>query len=146
MPTKFDQFVAGGAPIAGDIVVGLRNGLNTQFNFPALPQTGWVTISVSQTLPPDMGYFIASVVPTNYALPTTISVGQIIEIVNISPSTFTLTQSAGQYIEIGSQTSTVGVAGSATSNLKGDSITLVCSVANVGFIALNGVGGIWTIT
>jgi hypothetical protein len=145
MPTKFSQFVAGGAPIAGDIIVGLRNGLDTQFNYPALPSLGWSTISVSQTLSPDSGYFIASLVPTNYALPTTIAVGQIIQIINLSPSTFTLTQSAGQYIEIGSAISTVGVAGSATSNASGDSITLVCSVANVGFVALNGVGGIWTI-
>ncbi len=145
MPTKFSQFAAGGAPIAGDIVVGLRNGIDTQFNYPSLPNLGWSTISVSQTLFPDSGYFITSAIPTNYALPTVVAVGQIIEIVNLSPSTFTLTQSAGQYIEIGGAISTVGVIGSATSNASGDSITLVCSVANFGFVALNGVGGIWTI-
>lgn len=146
MPTKFDQFIVGGAPVAGDIIVGLRNGLNTQFNFPATPQLSWFVIFVSQTLVPDTGYFIASVIPTNYALPTTIAVGQIIQIINQSPTTFTITQGAGQFIEIGSAVSTTGVTGSVTSNRSGDSITLVCSEANVGFIALNGVGGIWTVT
>jgi hypothetical protein len=146
MPTKFSQFNPGGAPIAGDIIVGLRNGLDTQFIFSGLPTLSWLTISASQTLSPDVGYFITSVIPTNYALPTVIAVGQIIQIVNISPSTFTLTQSAGQFIEIGGAISTVGVAGSATSNASGDSITLVCSVANIAFTALNGVGGIWTVT
>jgi len=146
MPTKFSQFNAGGAPIAGDIIVGLRNGLDTQFTFPATPTLDWFFIFVSQVLMPDTGYFIGSVIPTNYALPTTIAVGQIIQIINKSPSTFTLTQSAGQYVEIGSAISTVGIAGSATSNASGDSITLVCSEANLGFVALNGVGGIWTVT
>lgn len=145
MPTKFSQFNAGGAPIAGDIIVGLRNGLDTQFTFPATPTLDWFFIFVSQVLMPDTGYFIGSVVPTNYALPTTIAVGQIIQIISKSPSTFTLTQGAGQYIEIGDKISTVGVAGSATSNKNGDSITLVCSEANLGFTTLNGVGGIWTI-
>ncbi len=145
MPTKFSQFNAGGAPIAGDIVVGLRNGLDTQFNFPSLPQLAWLTIFLSQTLDPDSGYFIASVIPTNYALPTTIAVGQIIQIVSLSSSTFTLTQSVGQYIQIGDKFSTGGVAGSATSNKNGDSMTLVCSAPNIGFTALNGVGGIWTL-
>lgn len=32
MTTTFSQFQVGGAPVAGDIIVGLRAGVNTQFN------------------------------------------------------------------------------------------------------------------
>ena len=83
MPTKFSQFNPGGAPIAGDIIVGLRNGLDTQFTFPATPTLDWFFIFVSQVLMPGTGYFIGSVVPTNYALPTVIAVGEIIQIIRI---------------------------------------------------------------
>jgi hypothetical protein len=31
---KFDQFSVGGTPTAGDIIVGLRSGVNTQFTYP----------------------------------------------------------------------------------------------------------------
>lgn len=33
MSTKFSQFIIGGAAVAGDIIVGLRNGENTQFSY-----------------------------------------------------------------------------------------------------------------
>ncbi len=43
---EFSQFVDGGDLADGDIVVGLRSGLNTKFNFDATPGTGTAIVNV----------------------------------------------------------------------------------------------------
>jgi hypothetical protein len=44
---KFSQFVFGGPPVVGDVVVGIRNGINTQFDFSAFNGSA-LTITVNQ--------------------------------------------------------------------------------------------------
>ena len=69
MTTKFSQFPAGNNIIAGDVVVGLRNGINTQFIANYFPIQNWTTLTVSQALLPNEGYILANAAPASYSLP-----------------------------------------------------------------------------
>lgn len=146
MPTKFSQFIGGGAPIAGDIVVGLRGGVNTQFQYPALPTNPWSTLFVGQPLFIDEGYVLANAAPAVYTLPTVAAVGQIIQLVCVTAAQSTIQCNVGQGIAIGNLASTLGVGGSINSTSIGDSITLVCVFADFTFVSLGGPQGNWNIT
>ena len=147
MPTKFSQFINGGAPVAGDMFTGLRNGLNTLFSVvPApTPFLTWSTLVLGQPLVIDNGYFMDNPAPAVYTLPLVAPVGGLIQIINVSASTFTIAQNAGQSIRIGNAISTVGVAGNIQSLTPGDAIILVCYVANSSFVNLTAPEGIWPI-
>jgi len=145
MATKFSQFAFGGAIAAGDQVVGLRNGIDTRFLAPALPVLPWTVVVVGQPLAVNEGYIMNNPVPAIYTLPTVAAVGQIIEIVSITHSTVQIAQNAGQVILIGNMPSTQGVGGSITSTAQGDSIILLCVLANSLFVSLGGTQGNWNI-
>jgi len=144
--TKFSQFNTGGSLKAGDIVVGLRGGVNTQFFAPALPALPWQTLTIGQPLLINEGAFIVNSVPQNFLLPTTAIVGEILQIVNFSGIQFSITQAASQQIQFGSASTTVGVGGSITSTAIGDSITLICNLTNLGFVVLGAPMGNWIVT
>lgn len=78
------------------------------------------------------GYFSND--PANditFSLPTTAAQGTILEITNLQAAqNFTIAQAAGQSIQFGSVSTTVGVGGSITSNAIGDSLRMVCTVAD----------------
>ena len=73
------------------------------------------------------------------ALPTVAAVGDVIEITNLGGN-FQITQSIGQSINFGDDTTTVGVGGSITSMRIGDTIEVVCYFANTGFQVIGSVG------
>lgn len=145
MSTKFSQFNAGGAIVAGDVIVGLRAGVNTQFNAPALPVLPWSVIVVSQPLLINEGYFILNNIPQNFLLPVAANFGEILQIVNFSGVAFTITQSAHQQIQFGAQATTLGIGGSIQSTNIGDSLTLICNVPNTNFVLLGAPTGNWNI-
>jgi hypothetical protein len=145
MATKFSQFNFGNTVVAGDRVVGLRNGQNTIFNASALAVIPWNIVVVGQPLLIDQGYFIANGAPANFALPTLAPFGHILQIINVSGVPFTITQAAGQQINFLDKQTTVGVGGSIRSTKLGDSVTLICNIANQAFFLLNGPGGNWDI-
>lgn len=146
MTTKFSQFPAGNNIIAGDVVVGLRNGINTQFIANYFPIQNWTTLTVSQALLPNEGYILANAAPASYSLPTVMEFGQSIQLASITAQVCTITQAAGQQIQFGNLATTLGVGGSIATSAIGDSLTLVCTVANTTFIVLSGSMGNWTIT
>jgi len=141
--SHFSNFSAGGNLQPGDIIVGLRGGVNFQFNYPGLPTETWVNISISQTLAVNTGYYYTGGAPANLLLPPASIVGDIIQIVNFSPSTFTITQNVNQSITVGNQTTTVGVGGSLACTQPGDSIYLLCVVVNSDWISVGAPQGIW---
>lgn len=103
----------------------------------------WTTISASQTLVVDNGYFCVS--PGGaliLLLPAVSSVGSEIEVSLDGATSFTITQGAGQQIRLGNATSTAGVVGSITSTQQGDSIRMVCSVANLKWNILSAEGNL----
>lgn len=100
----------------------------------------WTFISASQTLAVENGYICGGGGALSLALPATSVVGDIIEITLDGSTSFTVTQSAGQSIKFGSSVTTTGVGGSITSTQQGDSIRMVCSVANLRWNILSCMG------
>ena len=92
----------------------------------------WSTITASQTLAVNHGYFCISaggalVLP----LPAASAVGDTIEVCLDGATSWQVTQGAGQQIRLGNLQTTSGAGGSLASTAQGDSIRLVCSVANL---------------
>jgi hypothetical protein len=146
MPTKFSQFNAGGAVVAGDQVVGLRNGQNTIFNAPSLPTVAWTVLSAGSPLSVNNGYIFINAAPASFSLPLVATVGQIIQVYSYTAQICTISQGAGQQIQFGINASTLGIGGSIATTSIGNSLTLVCLVANTIFGVLGGPQGLWTIT
>jgi len=73
-------------------------------------------------------------------IPDTAAVGDILKITNIGAGLFAIAQNASEYIQFGNVTTTVGVGGSITAIDAGDSIELVCTLANTGWNVLSSVG------
>lgn len=146
MFTKFSQFNNGGGILPGDLLTGLRGGINTVFNAPTLPIFNWQIITAPQVLEPENGYMMFIAAPTIFTLPAICGFGSIIQIMNLGPSTFTIAQNAGQQIGFGDLTTTVGIGGSIACTADGDGLTLICTVTNVAFQLLGGPQGNWVIT
>lgn len=143
---KWSQFNNVGAPIAGDIVVGLRAGQNVRFDFPATPQTGWTTLILGQQLAIDSGYIMDNPLAIICPLPLIAPAGSTIQIACIRTAMVTITQGATQQILLGNQTSTFGNTGSMNSTSIGDTITLLCALPNNLWVALDGPQGNWNLT
>jgi len=92
----------------------------------------WSAISASQALAVNSGYIcVAPGGALSLSLPATSIVGDSISVILDGATSFTITQGAGQQIRIGNVATTAGVGGSLASTQQGDSITMVCSVANL---------------
>jgi len=101
----------------------------------------WSRISASQTLAVNNGYFCVS--PGGalaLLLPAVSAVGAEIEVSLQGATSWSITQGAGQSITIGNQTTTVGVGGSLTSTQQGDTIRLVCQLANLTWTVMSSMG------
>lgn len=104
----------------------------------------WSVIAVNQTAVINNGYFCNKAGTLALALPAASAVGDIIEVSNINTATgIQFTQAAGQQIFIGNTSTTLGAAGTLTSSQVGDSLKLVCGVANTFWYAVSFVGN-WT--
>lgn len=75
-------------------------------------------------------------------LPTTAAVGSIVRVSLSGATSWQVTQAAGQSVRIGSNITTVGAGGSLTSTAQGDSVEIVCVVANTTFLVVSSVGNI----
>lgn len=76
-----------------------------------------------------------------FTLPPTSAVGDVIRVAQMNPSgSFMISQSAGQQIQLGNVTTTLGTGGSITSSAVGDSLELVCTVADTNFLVLSMMG------
>ncbi len=108
--------------------------------------TGLATVVVtgaSQALAAGNRYIINN--PGNavaLSLPATIAAGGEIEIVWQAATSWSISQNSGQAVRLGAAVSTTGVGGSVASNTAGDSVKLVCTVANTSFTATSAVGNL----
>lgn len=100
----------------------------------------WQTISTSQTLAVNNGYICVSGGALSLALPSTSSVGDVIEITLDGSTSFAVTQGAGQQIRFGAAQTTLGASGSLTTNAQGDALRLVCSVADTKWNIVSAMG------
>jgi len=102
----------------------------------------WSTIGANQTLAIGNGYFCTAGATLALLLPAVSSVGDMIAISVDGSTGFTVTQGAGQSIRIGNASSTAGVGGSLASTQQGDTIFMVCSVANLKWNVIDSMGNI----
>jgi len=88
----------------------------------------------------DTGHIPTNVGLTTYTLPLLATLGTLIEIVGESAGLWTIAQNAGQSIQVGNISTTVGVGGSITATDRYDTIKLICRVANTTWSVTSFVG------
>jgi len=136
MTIEFSQFVNGGTPEDGDIVVGLRSGVNTQFLFPSVTGTTWNLIDVNTVMEPFNGYVVNSMGTITLTVPSVIEFGEYFEVAMLGSGTFVVQCSAGQTIQMGVSITSSG--GSLTSGSSGDVVRLLVG-SSTQMIVLSGV-------
>ncbi len=103
----------------------------------------WSSISSSQSLVADNGYFVvAPGAAVSLNLPGSSSVGDIIVVTLDGATSFTIAQSAGQTIRMGNRVTTSGAGGSIASNDQGDTLYMVCQTANLQWNVINSMGNL----
>lgn len=91
----------------------------------------WSVITANQTAAVENGYFCNKAGTLALALPASSSVGDVIEVTNENTALgVQFTQAAGQQILIGNTNTTLGATGTLTSSAVGDTLKIVCKVAN----------------
>lgn len=102
----------------------------------------WNTISASQTLAIQNGYFCVGGGTLVLLLPPVSVLGDIIEITIDGSAGFQVTQGAGQTIKFGNQITTAGVGGSITTTGQGDTIRMICKTANLAWNIVSCMGNL----
>lgn len=85
----------------------------------------------TQLMANNNGYITNNSSQITLTLPATSPIGSILEIIGLGAGGWKIGQTAGQNVQIGSVSSTVGTSGSVVSSNQFDSIRLVCIVANL---------------
>ena len=123
---------------AGTTTTGSGNTITIKVSGSGLT---WNTISASQALVVDNGYFCVSPGGAlSLSLPAVSALGDEIEVSLQGATSWQITQGAGQSIKIGNISTTAGVGGSLTSTQQGDSISIVCMTANLTWVVLSSMG------
>ena len=101
----------------------------------------WHVVSINQVGTANNGYvFVAPGGALTISLPAVSSVGDEFIVTLDGATSFQITQGAGQQIRLGNLATTAGVGGSITSTQQGDTLTMVCSVANLKWNVLSSMG------
>jgi hypothetical protein len=104
--------------------------------------THWQTVGLSGALAVNNGYICTAGAALSFSLPATSSIGSMISLTLDGSTSWTITQGAGQSIRIGALETTPGVGGSLASAAQGDSVTMVCSVADTRWVVVSEIGTI----
>lgn len=133
---------------AGSVSVAGNPGLSTLTITVSGGGFTWIVDNAAgpTTLVNSTGYIANRAAGNTYQLPAVAAVGDMYRIVGVQAGgNWIILQQAGQNIQFGSQSSTIGVVGTVGSTAIGDSIELVCTVANTTFVAASYVGNLgWT--
>ena len=100
----------------------------------------WSVITANQVAVTFNGYFVNGGSRVDITLPATSSVGDTFQVVDKGGNLWRLLQGAAQQIKYKDSSSTLGVGGSITSQVQGDSALLVCSVADTEWWITDSVG------
>lgn len=101
----------------------------------------WTTVTgTSQTMSVANGYISNNASLVTLTLPSTATVGSVIEILNQGAGLFKIAQVASQIIHFGNTNTTTGTGGSITALNVGDSISLRCLIANTDWQVIGSVG------
>lgn len=118
------------------------SGSNITFNATGGALTWNFVTATSEPAVADNGYIADNAAGVGFSLPATCPFGEFIWIGTVDAGGWTLSQNAGQQIQLGEKSTTIGVTGSLSSTKIGDSVLLVCTVADTNFLALAFVGDI----
>jgi|GEM_PF-3558862 len=99
----------------------------------------WTASMVSKSMVADNGYFLTGGGALVLTLPVVCAAATVIEIAGSASASWSIAQNALQSIQLGAVTSTVGVGGSVTSANAGDTIRMLCIVANTKWVMLSSV-------
>lgn len=114
------------------------NGSN-QLSAVTSPGLTWSVIGASQSLVAGHGYFCTTGGALLLALPAVSAVGDTIEVALDGSTSFQITQpAAANQIRFGSLQTTLGLAGTITSTVQGDTLRIVCETANARWVVTPG--------
>lgn len=100
---------------------------------------GWTEVTAAtQAMTADNGYIANNAGGVTFTLPATAALGTAIDVLGKGAGGWIIEQNAGQNIQIGNVSSTVGATGSIESTNEFDSITLICTTADTTWTALGG--------
>lgn len=140
-----------GVTLGGTPLMVTIDSTTSQLGVSTLPTGGfaWLDITVSpQAIVSGDGYVTDNAATVTYSLPATPAFGDTFAITGgvsaAATAPWIITQNAGQQINYGASSTTIGVTGSLAATLKFDSIELVCVVAGASarWTVLNSVGNI----
>ena len=117
-------------------------GINLEVTAPS--GEAWTNVTAaSATIVPANGYTASNAGAVTLTLPVTAAYGSVFEVTTgTTAGGWIVAQNALQSIKYGNLTSTVGVTGSLASTMAGDSIRVLCIVANTTFQVLGSQGEI----
>lgn len=102
--------------------------------------TSWSVVGVNTAIAVNSGYITNAGGNINLTLPVTAAVGSVFEATADTAGGWTIVQNAGQRIRFGTSDTTIGVGGSLVSSAIGDTIRMVCTVADTDFRVLSSIG------
>lgn len=144
------QLLIGGTttPAAASLTAGAGISITPGNNSITISSIGagvtWSIITVNQTAVVENGYFCNKAGTLALALPAASAVGDVIEVTNENTALgVQFTQAAGQQILIASTNTTSGATGTLTSSAVGDTLKIVCKVANTIWRVTDVIGN-WT--
>lgn len=110
---------------------------------PVVPSGSWQSVLTATQMVSNVNYIVNGGAVA-FTLPTTAAVGEIMRIACYTNS-WSIVQGAGQQIQLGNTSTTLGAGGSLASTHTGDCIELLCTAANTNWTVLSSMGNITTI-
>jgi hypothetical protein len=147
--TQYDGNSGSAVPAAGILNIIGSGGISTSGagNTLTISQSGggltWNTITTAtQAMDENNGYFANRGAGVTFTLPVSAAFGSVFAVSAINAGGWTIAQNVGQQIQFGALTTTSGAGGSLSSTAIGDTVYLICSVANTNFVVTNSMGNI----
>src|SRR3990167_2262705 len=103
----------------------------------------WNTVSgTSQSAAVNNGYIANNVSLVTVTLPSSVAVGDMVEIAGKGAGGLKVAQNSGQVIHMDGVDSTTGTGGSLASTVRYDAVRLLCITANTDWLVLSGIGNL----
>lgn len=137
---KISQFPSVGDQAPGDLLTGLRDGANNNFNpnsasgYAPLPYETITALTFQMAA--NNGYFANNAGMIEFTLPPLFDEGDVLELGAFGAGGWKILQNAGQQIMFGRVLTTAGTSGSVQSTSVGDSIKLVGVIANTSLMVV----------
>lgn len=113
---------------------------STDVTITTAASTTWTVVTGATALVTLNGYFANNSSNVTFTLPASAGLGATFYISNMNTGNIVIAQNSGQTIQLGNLVTTSGTGGNITGTAKGDSLTIVCNVANSHFTVINSIG------